>query len=149
MPVMNVSGFERFFRLAAGLDVDKADLRRFDDFIRRKVRDLLIRGQAVAEEDGRDIIEPPDLPVTKGLQQCIQQFGKIDEHTGLRPALESIAGRPLLDRGYDNELADQLPTIAGGLAVALARVFKVIEPDMKSPLPVHWERAFVIFDLLV
>src|ERR1700704_1927884 len=29
MTVMNIAKFERFFRLAAGLDVDKEDLRRY------------------------------------------------------------------------------------------------------------------------
>ena len=34
---------------AAGLDVDKEDLKRYADFINRKVHDLLIRGAAVAK----------------------------------------------------------------------------------------------------
>ncbi|MDB6160484.1 MAG: hypothetical protein JWO04_4190, partial [Gammaproteobacteria bacterium] len=31
MTVMNIAKFERFFRLAASLDVDKEDLRRYSD----------------------------------------------------------------------------------------------------------------------
>jgi hypothetical protein len=34
--------FERFFRATASLDVDKDDLRRYEDFVNRKVRDLLL-----------------------------------------------------------------------------------------------------------
>ena len=34
--VMGVAKFERFFRTAAGLDVDKQDLKRYSDFINRK-----------------------------------------------------------------------------------------------------------------
>jgi len=33
MPVFGVVRFERFFRLAAELDVDKDDLKRFSDFV--------------------------------------------------------------------------------------------------------------------
>ena len=33
--VMSVPKFERFFRTAASLDIDKADIARFDDFIDR------------------------------------------------------------------------------------------------------------------
>ncbi|MFC9631532.1 DUF1931 family protein [Streptomyces mirabilis] len=33
MTVMGVSKFERFFRAAAGLDVDKNDLKRYRDFV--------------------------------------------------------------------------------------------------------------------
>jgi hypothetical protein len=39
MPVAHVTRFERFFRAAAGLDVDKSDLKRYSDFIDRKVHD--------------------------------------------------------------------------------------------------------------
>ena len=42
VPVMNVSKFERFFRVAGGLDVDKTDLKRYSDFVHRKAYDLLL-----------------------------------------------------------------------------------------------------------
>lgn len=74
MPVMGVARFERFFRVAAGLDVDKQDLRRYSDFVEQKTYDLLIVGQATAHANGRDIIEPFDLPITKGLQESIHVF---------------------------------------------------------------------------
>jgi hypothetical protein len=38
--VMSVAKFERFFRIAAGLDVDKQDLKRYSDFINHKIYDL-------------------------------------------------------------------------------------------------------------
>ena len=37
---------------------------------------------------------------------------------------------------------------AGGLTVALARAFKILDPKVKNPQSVHWERAMAIFDLL-
>ena len=36
----------------------------------------------------------------------------------------------------------------GGLTVALARAFKILDPKVKNPQSVHWERAMAIFDLL-
>jgi thioredoxin reductase (NADPH) len=39
--VMSVAKFERFLRIAAWLNVDKQDLKRYSDFINRKVYDLL------------------------------------------------------------------------------------------------------------
>ncbi|MFC4589947.1 DUF1931 family protein [Sphaerisporangium corydalis] len=65
MAVMAVSRFERFFRSAAGVDIDKDDLRRYGDFVNDKVHDLLLIGQAHAGANRRDIIEPWDLPLTK------------------------------------------------------------------------------------
>jgi len=42
-----------------------------------------------------------------------------------------------------------LPIIAGALSVGLARSFKIIDPDLKNPQTVHWERSFRLFDLLL
>src|SRR5580693_8995633 len=76
--LMAVAKFERFFRRAASLDVDKSDLKRYSDFINRKIYDLLLRAQAAARANARSIIEPFDLPITKGLQESIQDFRKLD-----------------------------------------------------------------------
>ena len=60
MPVMNVSKFERFFRVAGGLDVDKTDLKRCSDFVHRKAYDLLrIELEPILE--GRTQLPPLDL----------------------------------------------------------------------------------------
>ncbi len=45
MTVMGVSKFERFFRAAASLDVDRNDLKRYGDFVDAKLYDLLVAGQ--------------------------------------------------------------------------------------------------------
>jgi hypothetical protein len=40
---MGVAKFERFFRVAAGLDIDKADLQRYEEWGRsRRIFDLLL-----------------------------------------------------------------------------------------------------------
>jgi hypothetical protein len=39
--------------------------------------------------------------------------------------------------------------VVGGLTVALARSFKIIDPETHNPSTTHWERATQIFDLLL
>jgi hypothetical protein len=148
MPIFGVAKFERFFRGAAGLDVDKEDLRRYNDFISHKLLDLLIRGEAAAKANSRDIIEPHDLPITKGLQESIHAFKKIDQETELKPVLDRLVFHPPLDLDLSYETEARLPEMAGGLSVALARSFTIIDPDLKNPATEHWERSFRIFDLL-
>ena len=46
MAIIGVPRFDRFFRSAAGLDVDKDDLKRYNDFVHHKLHDLLMMGQA-------------------------------------------------------------------------------------------------------
>jgi hypothetical protein len=149
MPVVGVAKFERFFRLAADLDVDKSDLKRYGDFVNRKIYDLILIGQDTAKWNGRDVIAASDLPITKGLQESIHDFKEIDEEIGLRPILDDLAARPPLDMALAEEAQERLPLIAGGLSVALARSFEIIDTDVKNPQTEHWERAFRLFDLLL
>lgn len=148
MTVMAVARFERFFRLAASIDVDKADLERYDDFINARLYALLVRGAATAKANGRDVMLPRDVPITKGLQECIHAFGRIEQEVELQPILDQLARHPPLDAAYGDEIRTRLPGIAGGLSVALARTFKLIDPGLKNPGTDHWQRASDVFDLL-
>ena len=149
MLVMGVPKFERFFRAAAGLDVDKDDLKRYSDFIHAKVSDLLLMGQVRAKADGRDIIEPWDLPITKGLQECMHQFRALDEEIELRLILEDLAARPPLAAALSQETQDDLPIIFGGISVALARTFKIVSSELKAVHTEEWDRSFRLFRLLI
>ncbi|MGH1526372.1 DUF1931 family protein [Leifsonia sp. L25] len=133
MELLDIATFERFFRAAASLDVDKDDLRRFDDFVNDKLYDLLLRGVANAEANGRDVMEPQDLPITKGLQECINAFESIDEEVSMDRILEQLTRRPPLDLSYSVETEERLPRIAGGLGVALARTFRILDEKVKNP----------------
>jgi hypothetical protein len=60
--VIGIPTFERFFRAAAELEVDKDDLKRLDGFVSERIYDRLIRGQANARANLRDVIEPSRWP---------------------------------------------------------------------------------------
>jgi hypothetical protein len=147
--VLAVARFERLFRRAAGIDVDKMDLRRYSDFVNRKLYDLLVVGEEAARLNGKDAIEPFHLPITKGLRECIATFRELDEEVELDPILDQLAVRPPLQLRYSDETEAQFPRIVGGLSVALARSFKIIDPALKNPATEHWQRSFQVFDLLL
>jgi len=149
MPVFGVARFERFFRLAAELDVDKDDLKRFSDFVEHKLYDLLVMGQATASANLRDLVEPYDLPITKGFQENIHKFRKMDDDIELRPILDRLATSPPLDRMPSEETEARLSEIVGGLGLALAKIIKTVDPEVKNPQSQHWERAMRIFDELM
>ena len=90
MPVMGFTKFERFFRAAGGVDVDRDDIKRYLDFVNDALYDLLLIGQATAKANVRDVILPWDLPVTKGLQESIYEFRNIDEQIELKPILDHL-----------------------------------------------------------
>jgi hypothetical protein len=147
--VMSVDRFERFFRETASLDVDKDDLRRYDDFVHDRLFDLLVRAQGNAKANLRDVIQPQDVPITSGLQENIERFAHIDKEIELQPILERLATRPGLDMTLADETEAQLPRIAGGLSVALAHTFKIIDPDLRNPHGAEWERCGRVFDELL
>jgi len=149
LDVKGISKLERLFRLAAQLDVDKSDLQRYTEFVNQKIYDLLLRGQAAATANGRDIIQPHDLPITKGLQERVHEFKRINAEVDLQSILDALAARPPLDLAYSVETEAELPRVFGGVSVGLARTFKIIDPDLKNPQTMHWEQAMSIFNLLL
>ena len=148
MPVMGFTKFERLFRAAGGVSVDRDDVRRYLDFVNDALYDLLLIGQATAKANLRDIIEPWDLPVTKGLQESVHRFERLDEEIELGPVLDSIAARPPLDYALSEATQARLPPLFGGISVALAELFKLLEADVKAVHSAEWERAFSVFRLL-
>jgi hypothetical protein len=149
MAVIPHARFERFFREVEELDVDRQDAKRFEDFIHGKLADLLIMGEATASANGRDIVEPRDLPITKGLQERIHEFRRLDGEYDFQLELDVLAIRPQLDLDVSDETDARLPEVAGGLSVGLAHAFRIVDPDVKNPETVHWERAFRLFDLVL
>ena len=147
--VSHISRFERLFRLASGLDVDKSDLKRTNDFLNRKLFDLLLIGQATASANNRNFIYSWDIPVTKGLQESMSRYRELDENLELEPILENLADLPMLDLAYGVETEKRIPDILGALIVSLAAVFKVIDPNLKNPMTEHWDKAFKLFDILL
>src|SRR5258708_37285557 len=115
MPVMGFTKFERFFRAAGGVSVDRDDIKRYLDFVNDAIYDLLLIGQATAKANIRDIIEPRDLPVTKGLQESAHAFERLEEGIELAPVIESIAARPPLDYALSEATQARLQQLFGGI----------------------------------
>lgn len=148
MPVMNVSTFQRFFREAASLHVDRSDLKRFTEFIDKQAHDVAIVARDTARWNGRDVVEPADLPLTRGLQECMREFTPLDDELTLLPVLERLTPRPP-DVALSEEAEARMVAFVGVLSVALARTFRVIDPTLANPRTGHWEQAYKIFDLLL
>jgi hypothetical protein len=146
---MYVDRFERFFRTAAGLDVDKSDLRRLGDVLDEEIYNLLLRAEANAGANGRDVVQPWDLPLTKGLQELMHEFRRLDHDIDLQPVLDQLAARPPLTLACADETLARLPEVAGGISLGVARVITIIDPEVKNPATEHWDRVFRIVEQLL
>ncbi len=147
--VMGVAQFEKLFRHAAGLDIDKSDLKRLDDFINNELHGLLLMAQRLAKMNGRDVITEADVPLTKGLQESMHQFRELNEEVPVAGILERLAKLPPMDLAIGEDVEKMLPELAGGMTISLAKVFKIIDPDMKNPQTEHWEKVERIYEILV
>src|ERR1700760_2306180 len=140
--------FERFFHSAAGIKVEKNDLRRFRDFVDEQIDSIAIAGRDAAKWNGRDVIVPQDLPITKGLQERMREFDKLDEAEEVRELLRQVVRRPPADVTFSEDTERMLPELFGGLSIALARTFRLIDPKAGNPSTQDWERAGDIFRLI-
>src|ERR1700738_579866 len=126
--VQGIQQIERFFRVAAGLEVDKEDIKRYYEFVDQKIADLLLVAQRTAKANERIKVEPQDLPITNGLQESIHAFEALDLDIGLERILSIAVPEPEIDLAYCDEVEARLPAIAGGLSLAVARTFKIFAP---------------------
>jgi hypothetical protein len=149
MPVMGFTKFERFFRAAGSVSVDREDVGAYLNFVDDTIYDFLLIGQAVAKANVRDVIEPWDLPITKGLQESTHAFREMEEGIELQPILESLAARPPLDYELADDTEARLPLVFGGISVVLARSFRLIDAELKAVHTEEWERTFNLMRLLL
>src|SRR4051794_28172180 len=140
---------KRFFRAAGGIDVDKADVRRFQEFVDERVDDLAVAGRDVARWNGRDVIAPQDLPITSGLQEQIRAFGKLEEADEIRQLLRRTVRRPPGDVTFGEDTEDVLVEVFGGISVALARSFRLPAGRGTTPTSEPGDRALGLSGLLV
>jgi hypothetical protein len=140
---------QRFFREAGGVDIDKSDVDRYRAFVDEEVDGIAVAGRDAARWNGRDVIAPQDLPITKGLQERIREFGKMESAGEMREWLRQTLRRPPDDVTFGEETEDVLGEVFGGLSIALARSFRILDPEVRNPSTEHWERAFTLFRLLV
>ena len=144
-----VHRLEKLFRQVGDLSFDKSDLGRLETFVQHKVRDLVIRGEAHAKANSRDVIEPWDLPITKGLQETIHRFRLVNQELQLTDYLAGLIRLPPGDLAIGDETEARFSEIAGGLCLALAETFKIIDQELKNPTTDDWDRAYRLFDLLL
>ncbi|MGV7029629.1 DUF1931 family protein [Methylobacterium symbioticum] len=116
LPVAGIARSEHFFLEADALDIDTSDLKRLGGFIDRKLRDLVLCAGAIAEANGREIVESHDLPITKGFQD------------GFTSSAPSAMPSPTRRASPIHERA--------GLDGGLQRRHRVVAPrDRRRPLP--------------
>lgn len=149
LPVAGIARFEHFFRETDALDIDKSDLKRLGGFVDRKLRDLVLRAGAIAKANGREIVEPYDLPITKGFQERIHEFRSVSNAAAVQESLAPLTSGPASMAACSDDAEAWLPEIAGGLCLTLSRSFKIIDPRLKNPQTEHWDRAERLLDLLM
>jgi hypothetical protein len=139
---------KRFFREAGGVDVDKSDLDRYRTFVDEKVDDIAVAGRDSARWNNRDVIAPQDLPITKGLQERMREFGKMESADDMRQWMGQTLRRPPDDVTFGEETEAVLNDVFGGISIALANSFRILEPDLENPTSQTWDRAFALFRMV-
>ena len=78
----------------------------------------------------------------------MREFDKLEEAQEIRDLLRQVVRQPPADVTFADETEDLLPELFGGLSIALARSFRIVDPTVSHPSPEHWNRAFTLFRLV-
>src|ERR1700759_772399 len=143
-----IPAFERFFRSVASVKIHKNDVRRFRAFVDEQIDDIAIAGRNSAKWNGRNVIAAQDLPITKGVQERMREFDKMEEAEEIRELLRQVVRLPPGDVTFAEDTEQLLPELFGGVSIALARSFGVVRPTVSNPWTGHWNRAFTLFRLV-
>ena len=149
MPVMGFTKFERFFRAAGGVSVDRDDVKRYLDFVNDAIYDLLIIGQATAEAERprrHRAVGPAGHQGPAGEHACVPAA-----RGGDRAAADSgvAGGQPAARIALDVDTEARLPLLFGGVSVALARTFKLIDAEHEGGAHRGMGRSFSLFRQLI
>ena len=144
--VVGFKKLETVFKKAAGIELDKSKADKITDIVEKKFHDLLLVGVEKAGYNGRDIIMEADMPVTKGFEQSLREFKKLEEEVDLQDVLAYLEKIPPLKYPISAELETKLPEYIGALMLIIARVLKKVGAE-KKPSVEDIERAGKILDL--
>ena len=132
MAVVGFKKLELLFRKAASLDIKKNHAKEITDTVEQKLSDLLIAAERNAKMNGRDVIWEADLPITKGLQETIIGFRKLEEALEVRDILDFLATIPPLKYPLSVDLEDRLPEVVGALLVIMAKIMKEVDDNDRA-----------------
>jgi Domain of unknown function (DUF1931) len=147
--VMGAKRLEEFLRRSSGVGLDKSDVERLTDLRSGKLNKLLVIGVRNASYNNRDVVIEPDLPLTKGFLECLDDFRRYDEAIELTPILEHLATSPMLERALSPEVEAMLPALVGTLALIAGQTMKTLDPDVKNPDANMWERELRLMELML
>lgn len=147
--VFGANRLEELVRRVAEINLDKSDLKRLSDFVGDKLYDLLITGVRHADYNNRDLIIVPDLPLTTGLRESMQNFELYEEQLEIEPILEQLATYPVLEHEPSQEVLDLLPQLVGTLIMVTVQMMTVVDPGVSNPDAETWDRTTEAIDLLI
>jgi len=147
--VFGANRLEELVWRVSEVELDKTDLQRLSDFVSDKLHDLLLVGVQHASYNDRDLIMEPDLPLTRGLRESMQDFELYEEEVEIEPILEQLATYPQLEREPSQEVIDLLPEIVGTLILVTTQLMTVVDPGISNPDSETWDRVTEAMNLLV
>ncbi len=149
--VVGLSRLEALYKTFVGLDLDKTKAQMILDTASRKLADLFIVAQQCAYARGSDTVELIDLPITKGLENTINEYKRERERLNdpkldLGPILDYLA-ESIPGIVIGESVREELQDITAAVLLLTGRVIKTIDPKARKPSKEDIERARQILDL--
>jgi hypothetical protein len=148
MAVVGYTRLKEIFRKGAGMDIAKGHAKDITDIVDQKIYDLLLAGERNAKYNARDVIWLCDVPITKGMEETIDQFKKLEEAIEVKDVVEMLTKYPAT-MTLEDALEKRLPEITGGLILTLAKIMKDLDPKDRTVDHELIKRAKDILDLTI
>ena len=146
MAVVGYTRLKEIFRKGASLDIAKGHAKDITDIVDQKLYDLLLAGERNAKYNARDVIWICDVPITKGMEETIDQFKKLEEEIEVKDVVEMLTKYPAT-MTLEDALEKRLPEITGGLILTMAKIMKDLDPKDKTVDHELIQRAKEILDI--
>lgn len=113
---------EILFRRCCGIDLDKNKAKRILQIVEKKFNDMVEVAEHNAKRNDRDYLIMEDFPITKGLRLSMDKFLELKEEVDIDPVLQAVKAKT--DLGYDDEVRENMPVLAGTIFVIVGHIMK-------------------------
>ncbi|WP_418640768.1 DUF1931 family protein [Sulfurimonas sp. ST-27] len=94
MAVVGFTKLQEIFRKSASLDIHKGHAKEVTDIVEQKLYDMLIIAQKNAKYNGRDVIWVADMPITKGFEETVEIFKKLEAEIDAKDVAQTLSFYP-------------------------------------------------------
>lgn len=130
------------------LAVVKPRAEEMMEIVEKKLAGLFEVAYENTKAERSSTIKMRHIPITKGFKNSLNLFRAVieEEKVQIEPIRKYVLKKIPGDIPLEEDVVNELPTIAGTLFVLIGRVIKALHPEIRNVYPEHIEEAKKVLD---